>query len=91
MRLACLAMVSHDRELFPRASQAREFRFKESLFRRDAETNTRDACATQRHRSIRGNNGTGLPTTCPSGNLPHSASFKLNRSSFPLNSIFQFS
>ena len=24
--------------------------------------------------SIRGNNGTGLPTTCPSGNLPHSAS-----------------
>src|SRR5436309_10083346 len=26
--------------------------------------------------SIRGNSGTGLPTTCPSGNLPHSASAK---------------
>ncbi len=26
--------------------------------------------------SIRGNNGTGLPTTCPSGNLPHSVSAK---------------
>jgi hypothetical protein len=41
--------------------------------------------------SIRGNKGTGLPTTCPSGNLPHSASASENRSSFPLNSIFQLS
>jgi len=43
--------------------------------------------------SIRGNNGTGLPTTCPSGKPPHFASSSRNRSSFPLNSgsIFQFS
>src|SRR5438094_10480125 len=42
--------------------------------------------------SIRGNNGTGFPTTCPSGNFPHSASASENRFSFPLNSdsIFQF-
>jgi hypothetical protein len=41
--------------------------------------------------SIRGNSGVGFPTTCPSGNLPHSASASEKRSSFPLNSIFQFS
>jgi len=41
--------------------------------------------------SIRGNNGTGLPTTWPSGNFPHSASASENRSSFPLSSIFQLS
>src|SRR5205807_204122 len=41
--------------------------------------------------SIRGNNGTGLPTTCPSGSLPHSASASEKRSSFPHSSIFQFS
>ena len=41
--------------------------------------------------SIRGKSGTGLPTTCPSGNLPHSASASEKRSSFPLNSIFHLS
>jgi hypothetical protein len=31
--------------------------------------------------SIRGNSGTGLPTTCPSGDLPHSASARSKDSS----------
>src|SRR6266545_7539187 len=33
---------------FSCAMQALKFRFKERLFRRDTETNTRDACATQK-------------------------------------------
>jgi hypothetical protein len=51
----------------------------------------RSAVIDRHYSSIRGNNGTGLPTTCPSGNFPHSASASENRSSFPLNSVFQFS
>src|SRR5260370_10786839 len=41
--------------------------------------------------SILGNNGTGLPTTCPSGNLPHFASLSENLSSLSLSSILQLS
>jgi hypothetical protein len=43
-----LAMVSRHRELFLYHATNPKFRLKKSLFRRDAETNTRDACATQK-------------------------------------------
>ena len=40
-------MVSRHRELLLHHATNPKFRFRKSLFRRDAETNTRDACATQ--------------------------------------------
>ena len=50
-----LAMVSRHRELSFRHATNPRSRFKKSLFRRDAETNARDACAPQK--SILGNSG----------------------------------
>jgi hypothetical protein len=42
-----LATASRHRGLFFGGARHRDSRFKERLFRRDAETNTRDACATR--------------------------------------------
>src|SRR5206468_12315339 len=45
-----LASASRDRELFLCDVAARDSRVRTRLFRRDAETNTRDACATRKTR-----------------------------------------
>src|SRR6266508_3084106 len=48
MRLACWRRRPRRRELpFPNATRAARFIHNKRLFRRDAETSTRDACATQ--------------------------------------------
>jgi hypothetical protein len=86
-RLRCTMVGGYAR------SRSASYRMKPTGAERDGrEGGTAErASQTPSPTSIRGNNGTGLPTTCPSGSLPHSASASENRSSFPLSSIFQFS